>query len=301
MSTKTSVHQKAAYTSVRVANNVLEQVALGSKELLAGALLAVKGSLLAYCRPRVRELNYKFAKGCLKHSIKWYTIIGASLAATWPVSLPVLLFSPGWIVNMLLLVPLWAVSDATSEASEDIMIMFTEGMYTRDATLAKAIEQANNNNELKAAKHRSIVDRMKNSYYLTSWSIMAWGVSIIPGVGTVAGPAMEWGLVSRSLGWSISKQYMSRCLEWKQSKQLSFIQENIFRVIGFSAVFVLIGSIPIVGCFFISMGHCAAAHLFDEETIEEGRKKFGTSHGNTKVATGTESVESEHRDGRKAL
>ncbi|KNC72841.1 hypothetical protein SARC_14598 [Sphaeroforma arctica JP610] len=50
--------------------------------------------------------------------------------------------SPGWIINLFLLVPLWAVADASENASEDIITLFVEGMYTRDKALARAIEKA---------------------------------------------------------------------------------------------------------------------------------------------------------------
>ncbi|KNC78710.1 hypothetical protein SARC_08864 [Sphaeroforma arctica JP610] len=44
----------------------------------------------------------------------------------------------------------------------------------------------------------------------------------------------------------------------------------------FGSVFVLIGSIPFVGAFFISMGGCAVPHFFDNEMIQEGHNKFNT-------------------------
>jgi CysZ protein len=101
-------------------------------------------------------------------------------------------------------------------------------------------------------------------------SVVAFGVSLIPVVGSVAGPVLQGYFTARALGWELLDPYFEK-LEVRFDAQHEFVKQHRRPLVGFALPFSLVMSIPFVGPLLFGVAQAAAGTLV-VEVLEQGEQ-----------------------------
>jgi len=94
-------------------------------------------------------------------------------------------------------------------------------------------------------------------------SVVAFGVSLIPVVGSILGPVLQAYFTARALGWELLDPYFEK-LEVRFDAQHAFVKQHRGPLIGFALPFSLVMSIPLLGPLLFGVAQAAAGTLVVE-------------------------------------
>ncbi len=97
-------------------------------------------------------------------------------------------------------------------------------------------------------------------------SVGTFVLSLVPGIGSIAGPILQGYFTARALGWELLDPYFEK-LEWRFDAQHRFVREHRGPLIGFALPYSLLMAIPLIGPFAFGIAQ-AAAGVFTREILE---------------------------------
>lgn len=97
-------------------------------------------------------------------------------------------------------------------------------------------------------------------------TVLTFAVSLIPAIGSIAGPAMGIYFTGRALGWELLDPYFDK-RQMDFAQQRAFVAEHRSAMLGFGVPIGLLMAIPLVGPLLFGLTQASAA-VFVVETLE---------------------------------
>lgn len=257
---------------------VSNQPAFNANDFSMGMRTAFTGFSHAWNNPKIKDTYWGLIR-----------TVGASMVLLYSVAfvgmlflLPILVFFPGWIFQILSVIPLWSFSIAKKRNPLSGVRLFLDELYTINPTLADSIASQLPSNEKQRFNSewvRSLTTDARTSWHFGKMSAILLAISAIPFIGPVIAFVGNYYLIADKLGWemlSIYTQSIKR-MDYKQTKEL--LHSKKWAVIGFSLPFALMSSIPFGGPLLLGYAQAAAAHLFANTFAKEVQQQTKMTQG----------------------
>lgn len=237
------------------------QPAFNPSDFISGINTAFKGFLSSWNNPKINSTYWGLIRTVGASMILLYALAFVGLMFL----LPILVFFPGFIWQILSLIPLWSFNIAKKRNPLSSNRLFLDELYKVDPKLADDIASQMPSSQKQLFNSdwvRGLYTDTRTSWHFAKLSAFVLGLSAIPVVGPILSFVGNYYLISDKLGWdflSIYTQSIKR-MDYKQTKD--WMHSKKWAVIGFALPFALLSSIPFGGPLILGYAQAAAAHLF---------------------------------------
>jgi CysZ protein len=115
----------------------------------------------------------------------------------------------------------------------------------------------------------ALVQSLIRLFLFLGMSVLAFAISLVPVVGSVAGPVVHGYFTARTLSWELLDPYFDK-LELGFDAQHDFVKQHRLPLVGLGLPFALVMAIPFVGSLVFGLAQ-ATAGVFVAEVIEDRR------------------------------
>jgi CysZ protein len=113
---------------------------------------------------------------------------------------------------------------------------------------------------------RGLADNLLRMGLFFATTLLAFGVSLVPAVGAIAGPPISVYFTARAMGWELLDPYFDK-LQLDFAAQREFVARHRPALVGFGLPLGFVMAIPLVGPLFFGLAQAAAA-VFVADVIE---------------------------------
>jgi hypothetical protein len=237
---------------------------------------AAKGSWSVLQNPKVREDYFNFAKSMGLILLTMYAVLGVLLFVYMPVAAFVFTIAPGFLGQILTMIPLWAFNVTRKRTPMAANRLFLDELERLSPPRAQELEQQMKTDEaINKQWTEELYHDLRTSWHFTRYSLMWLSFSIIPIVGSLITWIGQTWLVADKMGWNLLSVYTISAKKMSYRQQKHWMRARKWRIIGFTLPFVLLASIPILGPFIMGIAQAATAHIYfhllskDNETNEK--------------------------------
>ena len=246
--------------------------------VIGGAALALRGLRLAVDSPDVRRVYLHLALSLLGTSIAlmaglgwaiWTLIPSPDDPAPWLSALLWTLKIGGTALAMMAapLLSLFIVNMVFPFLGERV---FLAGLKLVDPGRAAELEAAGG-----TGFKTSVASSMRRLIYFIGVTLLTFGLTFVPVLGTVLGPAAQLWFASRMLSWELLDPYFDRRgLAYADQKGL--MKKHSAAMFGFGVPWTLLLALPIVGPLSFGLAQAAAALLVTDILETRGRAPVGS-------------------------
>lgn len=244
-------------------------------EFQRGANIAISGLRRNY-KPNtpVSKFYWNFVvTNYLPILIPFYVICITMLIFFFPLTLTLLILAPGVIWQLLSILPTWALSVAKKRNPVHDRF-FIEGLRPLDPELADKLDS-------KLKKSREPVPwifAIKRSFseHIGFWTVsfLVSLLSLVPVIGWLATAVLQTYLNCLHLSSRVLGIYTKDIEPMDTAQKDRFLRDNRALLIGFSAPYVFLSSIPVLGALALVYAEASAADLVHFEFLK-GSKKGG--------------------------
>mmetsp|Transcript_3618 Transcript_3618/g.10511 ORF Transcript_3618/g.10511 Transcript_3618/m.10511 type:complete len:319 (+) Transcript_3618:245-1201(+) len=289
------------------------------RNVVRGWECAAHGITAAWNNDKLVEAEHRLFRVIMWDFVKVYGLIILGLVIFGPVTAVVAVVSPGLILNLFQLAPVWALNLANSdkEARGLMEDVFFAELKRVKPEICEELEQ-----RLKevGGKSETMWQRFRMSAHFSILSAAVNALGILP-FGSILATVGQAIVLAESFGVKMLDPYL-RTLQ-SHTKKKNFIYSHYFLLMGFSLPLVWLTSIPVVNIFAIGYAQAGAAHLLrkvaklnlrerskasraEEEQVAAPEPSLNQSEGETllkrkhlSAEIGPAECESEQVDGKK--
>ncbi len=187
----------------------------------------------------------------------WWKVTGMLPDDSWLSSLGIVLFVVGAIIVALAapLLALMVVNEAFPFFAEAV---FFAGMRHIAPDRARALE-AMSGLSMAASIKVAIAVLVK----FLSLTILALLISLIPVVGTIAGPVFQLWITAKTLGWELLDPFFDK-MEMRYGPQRDYVDQHSKAIVGFALPYSFVLAIPLIGPLFFGLAQAAAPVLIHD-------------------------------------
>lgn len=240
---------------------------------VGGAALALRGLRIALASPEVRRVYLHLAATLVATSMAlmiglgwaiWTLIPSPDDPAAW---LNVLLWTlkiGGTALAMMAapLLSLFIVNIVFPFLGERV---FMAGLKCVDPSRAAELEAAGG-----TGFRSSVASSLRRLLYFVGVTLLTFGVTLVPVVGVVLGPAAQLWFTSRMLSWELLDPYFER-RGLAYAGQKAVMKAHRTAMFGFGVPWTLLLALPIVGPLGFGLAQAAAALLVTDVLETRGR------------------------------
>jgi len=251
-----------------------DQPAFNPNDFFLGLRTAYTGFFSAWNNPKIKDTYWGLVRTIGASMILLYSVAIVSMIFL----LPLLVFFPGWVFQILSVIPLWSYSIAKKRNPLSNTRLFLDELWKVDPTLADEIAaQLPQQQKQLFNTHwvRSVFNDTRTSLHFAKLSAMVLALSAIPFIGPVLSFFLNYYLISEKLGWEMLSIYTqaAKRMDYKQTRD--WMNTKKWAVIGFGLPFALASSIPFGGPLLLGYAQAASAHLFVNMFSKESRAQEG--------------------------
>jgi hypothetical protein len=215
----------------------------------------------------------------LKVAIVLYVVFGILAIVLLPVTLAVLLYSPGALWQLAVLIPLWAFNLCQKRRPFQTNRLFIEGLRPLDEHLAEDFEHRLETNVhlQKRSWWKAVLENCQESSYFLIYSLLFFALSLIPIVGSIGSAIGETYLVAKSMSWRLMEVYMVPIAQMDFDQRKAFMARHQKLLLGFSLPFTALCALPL-GPLLLGYAQASAADLFYQEIQN---REFGATENST--------------------
>jgi uncharacterized protein involved in cysteine biosynthesis len=237
------------------------QPAFNGEDFITGIKTAYSGFFSSWRNPKIQDTYWGLIRS-----------MGASMLVLYSLAfvgffflLPLLVFFPSFIFQILSLIPLWSFNIAKRRNPLSSNRLFLDELYKIDPKLADTISSQMPANQKQAFNRdwvRATYNDARTSWHFAKLSAFLLLLSAIPVVGSILSFVGNYYLVADKLGWEFLSIYTHsvKRMDYKQTKD--WMHSKKWAIIGFSLPWALLGSIPFGGPLLLGYAQAASAHLF---------------------------------------
>jgi len=251
----------AHYLPLQELKNSFFQPPFNSNDFFLGMRTAYDGFYSSWNNPKIKDTYWGLIRTVGASMLLLYTLAFFGMIFF----LPILVFFPGWIWQVLSLIPLWSYAIAKRRNPLSTTRLFLDELSQLDPKLADQIssELPQNVKQLFNSEWvRSVSTDFRTSWHFVKLSTLLLALSAIPFVGPIVSFIGQYYLIADKLGWELMSTYTQavKRMDYKQTRE--WIHSRKWAVIGFALPFALLSSIPFGGPLLLGYAQAAAAHLF---------------------------------------
>jgi uncharacterized protein involved in cysteine biosynthesis len=247
-----------------------------ARKMWEGFQEAAKGSWEVMQNPKVQRDYMNFVKSMGTILLAMYAVLGLLLFVYMPVTVFVLTLAPGFVGQILAMIPLWAFNIARKRTPMATNQLFLDELERLSPQRSKELEQQMKTDEvINKQWTEELYHDLRTSWHFTRYSLMWLSFSIIPIVGSFITWIGQTWLVADKMGWNLLSVYTISSKKMSYRQQKHWMRARKWRIIGFTLPFVLLASIPLVGPLVLGIAQAATAHIYfhllskDTETAEK--------------------------------
>jgi len=231
------------------------------KDFTLGLRTAYDGFYSAWNNPNIKGAYWELIRTVGASMLLLYSLAFVGMMFL----LPILVFFPGWIWQILSLIPLWSYSIARKRTPLSTTRLFLDELSRVDPKLAEEISSSIPQSQKQFFNTewvKSVTTDFRTSWHFTKLSGFLLALSAIPFVGPILSFIGQYYLIADKLGWELMNVYTQavKRMDYKQTKE--WMHARKWAVIGFALPFALLSSIPFGGPLLLGYAQAAASHLF---------------------------------------
>ncbi len=237
-----------------------------SQGVLSGISAAFRGFRFAASHPEVRRLYRQLllvlfavaiALTALFSGALWYFTALAEDASGWMVAGVWLLRIAGGLIVMLAspLLALMVVNAVFPFLGERA---FLGAMRVLDPARAETLAAAEG-----LSMSAGLGSSIRRLLHFLGLTFLAFGLTLIPVIGALLGPAMQLWSTSRALTWELLDPYFDR-RGFRYAEQRRYLRSNRRAVFGFGLPLSFVLGVPILGPLFFGLAQASSALLVTE-------------------------------------
>ncbi|MEZ4427349.1 MAG: EI24 domain-containing protein [Nannocystaceae bacterium] len=142
--------------------------------------------------------------------------------------------------------------------------VFFAGMRELDPERAAALEEAEG-----MSVTRSIKMSVARMLYFLGWTLLAFVLALIPVIGALLGPAVQFWMTARIMTWELLDPVFDK-RDMDLHAQRGFLRRNGASMVGFGLPYGFLMSLPLVGPLFFGLAQAAVASLYVEVLAPRG-------------------------------
>lgn len=257
-----------------------------AKGILRGIGFAVWGVVSALQNPRLMKDYTQFAKSM---GVVLLALYSAAIVLLF-FALPIVVFVPGLALQLLALIPYWAISITKSRSPVSTNLLFFDEVREVNPSLYRELKDASS-----ATKGRAWVSGVKDdvhrSWHFTRYSLLLLAFSIVPVVGPIVSFFGQIVLVTNRLGWNLLSVYTQDCRKMNYRQQKDWMRTYRWLIFGFTLPFAVLTSVPFVGPLLMGLAEGASVHLVAHIVSRDpGHRTWRDHHKREKRADAQEEV-----------
>jgi hypothetical protein len=146
-------------------------------------------------------------------------------------ALPIVVFVPGLALQLLALIPYWAISITKSRSPVSTNLLFFDEVREVNPSLYRELKDASS-----ATKGRAWVSGVKDdvhrSWHFTRYSLLLLAFSVVPVVGPIVSFFGQIVLVTNRLGWNLLSVYTQDCRKMNYRQQKDWMRTYRWLIFG---------------------------------------------------------------------
>ncbi|KAL0480662.1 hypothetical protein AKO1_006880 [Acrasis kona] len=240
-----------------------------SSNYFLGAKIAVKGLIRNWKQETVTN-SYKeyFYSIVWKVMVVLYVLVFIGAIILLPIVLILLLFEPGLIWQVCVMVPLWAFNICQRVRPMQNNTLFIEGLRPLDENTANDFsEKLEENVEIQRKSWgAAVIEGIQEGAYFSLISLCLLVISLlVPFIGSLISAVGETYLVAKCLGWRLVDVYMTGIRKMDDKQKKKFVKRHEKALLGFSLPFTLLCGTPLAGPVFLGYAQAAMADLYHDQ------------------------------------
>jgi len=228
-----------------------------------GFLEVPKGTWSVLQNPKFQSNYYNFIKSMGLILLAMYSVLGLLTVIYFPVAIFLASWAPGFIGQILTLIPLWSYNIARKRNPAWTNKLFLDELEVLSSQRAKEVgDQIKEQESYNRNWVQDTFQDLRTSWHFTRYSLLWLSFSVIPVVGSFITWFGQTWLVADKLGWNLLSVYTISAKKMSYRQQKHWMRARKWRIIGFTLPYVLLSSIPIVGPLFLGLAQGATAHIY---------------------------------------
>lgn len=234
-------------------------------DFLRGLGICFKSFVKNCCNEQVNETQLRFIREAFfPVLLSLYLVVFVLLLSILPVTLTLIIFAPGPLFQLLLVIPVWAFTIAQIRHPIFSCGLFIKGLQSLDVELAEDF-----NNQLFLTKSKSswwkaFIDSGREITHFAFLSFVCLLLAIIPIIGSILAVIGQLIVTANRLSFNFTRVYMERIKGMRFKEKRKFMDHHAGLLLGFCLPYTIIMSIPLLGPYLLGYGQASAAHLIYE-------------------------------------